>query len=260
MGTGRSFVRMVAVLGAAFTVGSLGAGPAVAIANGTAATTGQFPYAVQLRLDQITRADGSTYDSACSGVLVSRTWIMTAGHCFHDGNRNRISGTPRYASTARMGTVSTADPAAGVTRTVVWVEQSRTNDIALARLNAPVDGIAPPRLSSAAPPGGQILSFAGWGATTSAGPPSSRLFWGQVKVAAVKSTTVLVTGYRPAATTSACAYDSGAPYVATSSNGTATLVSVESTGPTCPHRLQETTARVDVVAGWVRGVVTDLPR
>jgi len=27
----------------------------------------------------------------------------------------------------------------------------------------------------------------------------------------------------------------------------------------CPHRSQETTARVDVVAGWVDGVVDDLP-
>jgi hypothetical protein len=33
---------------------------------------------------------------------------------------------------------------------------------------------------------------------------------------------------------------------------------VESSGPNCPHRLQETTARVDVVVGWVRTVVTDL--
>jgi secreted trypsin-like serine protease len=260
MGTGRSFVRLVAVLGAALTVGALGAGPAAAVANGVAATSGQFPYAVQLRLDDIPRADGTTYDSACSGVLISRTWIMTAGHCFHDGNRNRVSGAPRYASTARLGTVRTADPASGVTRTVVWVEQSRTNDIAVARLDAPVDGIAPPRLGTAAPAAGNVLAFAGWGATTSTGPPSAQLYWGQVKVGAVRATTVLVTGYRPAATTSACPYDSGAPYVATSSTGAATLVSVESTGPACPHRAQETTARVDVVAGWVRGVVTDLPR
>jgi hypothetical protein len=34
---------------------------------------------------------------------------------------------------------------------------------------------------------------------------------------------------------------------------------VESGGPVCPHRSQETTARVDVVAGWVDGVVDDLP-
>ncbi|MCW2740512.1 MAG: Secreted esterase [Blastococcus sp.] len=260
MGARRSLLRLVAFLGAALTVGALGVAPSAAIANGTAATAGQFPYAVQLRLDDITRANGTTYDSACSGVLISRTWIMTAGHCFHDGNRNRVSGAPRYASTARLGTVRTADPAAGVTRTVVWVEQSGVNDIAVARLNAPVDGIAPPRLTTGPPGVGGILTVAGWGATTSTGGPSAQLYSGQVRVNAVRTTTVLVTGYRPSATTSACPYDSGAPYLATSSTGAVTLVSVESTGPTCPHRLAETTSRVDVVAGWVRGVVTDLPR
>jgi secreted trypsin-like serine protease len=260
MGARRWVLRMLALLGAALTVGGLGIGPAAAIANGVAATNGQFPYAVQLRLDDIRRANGTVYDSACSAVLISRTWIMTAGHCFHDGNRVRVGGAPRYATTARLGTVSTADPRAGVTRKVVWVEQSPTSDIAVARLDSPVDGIVPPRLATTAPPLGQVLTFAGWGATTSAGPPSGKLYWGQAKVNAVRATTVLVTGYRPSATTSACPYDSGAPYVATSPGGLATLVSVESTGPSCPHRLPETTARVDVVAGWVRVVVTDLPR
>jgi hypothetical protein len=32
-----------------------------------------------------------------------------------------------------------------------------------------------------------------------------------------------------------------------------------SSGPTCPHSSQETTARVDVVASWVRSKVSDLP-
>jgi hypothetical protein len=32
---------------------------------------------------------------------------------------------------------------------------------------------------------------------------------------------------------------------------------VESTGPACPHKLQETTSRVDVIAAWASKVVTD---
>jgi secreted trypsin-like serine protease len=252
----RLLFRVVSTLAAVTTVGVLGAAPAAGIAKGVAAEEGQFPFAVQLRFDDITRSDGTVYDSACSGVLISPTWIMTAGHCFHDGNRNRISGVPAYAAVARLGTTNTADPAVGETRSVVWVEQSGSNDIAVARLDVPVDGITPVPLSRTKPVKGQVLAFAGWGATTSSGSWSDQLYWGQVKVSTVKTTTVLVKGHWPAPDTSACPYDSGAPYVTEGSSPV--LVSVESSGPACPHRLQETTARVDVVAAWVDTVVDDL--
>lgn len=251
----RLLATVVSASGVVLSVGVLGAAPAAAIANGVAAEEGQFPFAVQLTLDGIVRSDGTTYDSACSGALISPTWIMTAGHCFHDGDRNRVSGAPRYATTARLGTASTTHPDAGVTRTVTWVEQSGTNDIAVAQLDAPVEGITPIALNTARPARGQVLSFAGWGATTSDGPPSEQLYWGQVAVSTVRPTTVLVKGRWPAKDTSACPYDSGAPYFA--DGPTPVLVSVESGGPACPHRQQETTARVDVVAPWVNSVVTD---
>lgn len=253
----RFLVTAISALSATLTVGALGVAPAAAVANGVAAQEGQFPFAVQLTLDDIVRSDGTTYDSACSGSLISPTWIMTAGHCFHDGDRNRISGAPRYATTVRLGTADTTDPDAGVTRTVTWVEQSGTNDIAVARLDASVDGVAPLALSTRAPGRGEVLTFAGWGATTSYGPPSQQLSWGQVKVSNVRTTTALVKGYWPAKDTSACPYDSGAPYFTGGSDPV--LMSVESGGPACPHRLQETTSRVDVVVPWVRGIVTDLP-
>ncbi|TQN40769.1 trypsin [Blastococcus colisei] len=252
----RVLAAVISASSAVLAVGALGMAPAAAIANGVAAEEGQFPFAVQLKLDDIMRSDGTTYDSACSGALISPTWIMTAGHCFHDGDRNRVSGAPRYATTARLGTASTTDPDAGVTRTVTWVEQSSTNDIAVARLDAPVEGITPIALNTAKPARGQVLTFAGWGATTSDGPPSEQLYWGQVSVSSVRSTTVLVKGHWPAKDTSACPYDSGAPYFTDSP--TPALVSVESGGPACPHRQQETTARVDVVLPWVNSVVTDL--
>jgi hypothetical protein len=69
-----------------------------------------------------------------------------------------------------------------------------------------------------------------------------------------------VAGYSPHADTSACAYDSGAPYFVVPKTGPSVLVSVESNGPTCPHTGPETTSRVDTVAPWIRTVVTDLPK
>jgi hypothetical protein len=73
-------------------------------------------------------------------------------------------------------------------------------------------------------------------------------------VGGVAATTVGVTGYALQRDTSACTYDSGAPYLV-ERHGRATLVSVESGGPDCPHALEETTARADAVATWIRSVL-----
>ena len=253
----RRLATVLACLTTMLSVGVLGASPAAAIARGATVQEGQFPFSVQLRLDDIKRSDGTVYDSACSGVLISHTWIMTAGHCFHDGDRNRVSGAPRYAVTARLGTANTSDPAAGQTRRVDWVEQSPKNDIAIARLDAPVDGIAPVPLATGSPKRGEILAFAGWGATSSSGTWSDQLYWGKVKVNRVQTVTATVKGSWPAKDTSACPYDSGAPYWRGGS--TPVLVSVEKGGPSCPHSSDETTSRVDVIAGWVATKVFDLP-
>jgi secreted trypsin-like serine protease len=232
-------------------------GPAGAVADGWYAVAGQDPFATKLTMSHIPRPDGTFYDSACSAALISPTWIITAGHCFHDVNRVPVSGPVPYPTTATLNTVDLATNA-GETRSVLTVRQAAGADIALAQLSAPVTDVTPLALSSAKPKTGQILTIAGWGATSSTNPtPSSRLSLGDVKVKTVKAATLGVVGYYPARDTSACLYDSGAPYFRTGSSGPA-LVSVESDGPSCPHTTAETTYRVDPLVIWIRSVATDI--
>jgi secreted trypsin-like serine protease len=243
----------------AVLLGGLNPVPASAVAHGTPAAAGQYAFAVKLTMTSIPRPDGTTYASACSAALISPTWIIAAGHCFHDVNRNRVSGPVPYPTTATLNTADLATTP-GEARSVIEVRQSSANDIALARLSAPVTDVRPLALGTARPASGQLLTIAGWGATSSVNPaPSNQLITGVVKISSVQASAVLVRGYSPAADTSACLYDSGAPYFTTPPGAAPRLTSVESTGPNCPHTLSETTARVDVVVPWVRTVVRDLP-
>jgi len=58
-------------------------------------------------------------------------------------------------------------------------------------------------------------------------------------------------GTGPEAGTSACPYDSGAPFVGEGDEGPE-LVATEVSGPECPHTAEETTARTDTLADWIR--------
>jgi secreted trypsin-like serine protease len=244
-------VLTAAVAVGVFGCSLLGAAPAGAVADGAAATAGMFPFSVKLTMTDIPRPDGTTYDSGCSAGLISPQWIITAGHCFHDVNRNPVSGPTPYPTTATIGTVD-VNESAGEVVDVVEVRQAGTNDIALAKLAQPIEGVPVLDIARSAPAIGEELTLAGWGATSSVDPaPSTQLYYGRVAVSSVAGTTAGVQGVWPAADTSACLYDSGSPYFTQDANGSASLVAVESNGPDCPHASEETTSRADVVAAWI---------
>lgn len=253
--------RVSAVIAASLTAAAqlAWAAPSGALARGLNVPAGRYRFAVKLAMTDVPEKGGGTYDSACSGALISPTYIITAGHCFHDASHHPVSGAVPYPTTATLNTANVSANA-GVTRKVVHVVQSSTADIALAKLGHKVR--TPPALVSRnAPKKGQILTMAGWGATSNVNPkPSTQLHWGQMKVTSVKSSTVGVVGYYPHANTSACLYDSGAPYfTGPYRHSPPVIYATESNGPACPHHKVETTARVDDVYRWIKRHVPDLP-
>jgi hypothetical protein len=136
------------------------------------------------------------------------------------------------------------------------VKQAPGTDIAIARLASSIHDVAPLALSTSKPKIGTVLRITGWGATSSVDPtPTDRLQTGQVKISSVTSSTVGVKGFLPKPTTSACLYDSGAPYFLEREGHRPVLVGVESDGPDCPHSLEETTARVDNIASWIHRAI-----
>jgi len=232
------------------------AAPAGAVANGADVPEGQFEFAAKLTMPSIPDADGTTYASACSASLIAPQWVITAGHCFHDVDRNPVSGPVPYETHVLLGTNADTD-GAGIAREVTEVQQAGSNDVAIAKLDQPVTGITPLTVDTSAPTVGQQVTLAGWGSLTATNPaPSTKLQQGTMRVAEIAATTVGVRGVKPQDTTSACTYDSGAPYFVADGDG-GRLVSVESTGPDCPHASAETTSRVDVIADWITSHISE---
>lgn len=229
-------------------------GAAHAIANGEPVAEGDYRFSVKLTMTGIPTADGGRRNSACSGALIARDWVITAGHCFRDANGVRVERPVADLTTATVGRADLSGTN-GQVATVIAVRQSSTNDIALAQLDAPIQGIRPLALANRPPRAGDVLRLTGYGSTTAVNPqPSNILRTGQVTVVAVETSNIGVTGHAPQPDTSACPFDSGAPYFI-EGRSKVLLVSVESTGPSCPHSGVETTARVDNLASWIRSII-----
>jgi hypothetical protein len=253
----RSFAAVAVLLTA--TVQLIWATSSSAVARGLKVPAGRYRFVVKLMMTGVPQKGGGTAESACSGALISPTYIITAGHCFHDADHRHVSGPVPYPTEATLDTAD-VDTHAGVSRKVVSVVQSRTADIALAKLGHNVR-TPPALLSRQAPTKNEVLTLAGWGATSNVKPtPSAQMYWGQMKVQSWTSDTVGVTGYYPHRNTSACLYDSGAPYfTGPYPHSPPVIDSTESNGPACPHDRIETTARVDDLYRWFRRHVPDLP-
>ncbi|MCS7481964.1 trypsin-like serine protease [Umezawaea endophytica] len=212
-----------------------------------------LPFNAKLTSNDIPVATGGVRSGGCSGSLIAPQWIVSAGHCFHDGNNVPISGKPPYTTVVTIGKLNVADEG-GQTAEVVDVRQSPVNDLALAKLSVPVVDVVPLALPAAAPPIGQKLQFAGWGSlSATVMTPTDRLKRGEFTVSAIDAINLEAQPVAPRTVqNSPCPQDSGAPFFITEDNYTGVLVAVESTGPDCPQPGNEVIARVDVIVDWIR--------
>jgi secreted trypsin-like serine protease len=211
-----------------------------------------LPFNAKLTSHDIPLVGGGVRDGGCSGSLIDPGWIITAGHCFHDVNGDRVGGKPPYHMLVTVGKTKDSDPG-GQTAEVVDVRQSAVNDLAVAKLSTPVTGIEPLKLTEGPPPVGQHLQFAGWGSTSATVvAPSDHLKRGQFAVSKVKATTIEAVPLVPRTVeNSPCHDDSGGPYFLSDDDVTGTLMAIEDSGPECPQPGTEVLARVDVVVAWI---------
>ena len=152
-GTGRHPSRRLAWLAPAVLLGL--AGPALAIVGGREAGASDLARSSVMVL--------TATGGVCTGLVVARDAVLTAGHCVAGIRANRIrfldaAGAPILMET-RARAVHPAydpDPVSGRTRSI---------DLALLRTRVPLPGRLPlARLSTAMPAPGAILSFGGFGA------------------------------------------------------------------------------------------------
>src|SRR2546423_5629256 len=146
-------VGLAGRLGAAATAVVLPA-PAQAIAEGSPVAAGHSRFSVKLTMTNTPTPDGTHRNSACSAALVSARWIITAGHCFHDVDRNRVSGPVPYPTMATIGRTIVSGTG-GADASGGWGKQSPSTDNPLRAPARPGTDVAPPALSTRTPQVGE---------------------------------------------------------------------------------------------------------
>jgi hypothetical protein len=188
--------RVAATLGTSIALGLLAASPAAAVAGGTAAAAGTYPFLAAFTVG--TPQDGGR---ACTGALVTPKLVLTAKSCF-----SAPAGTPDSPQQA-----TTVTFAGGRTAQAISLTKDSDKDLALLGLSRPVIGITPAVLAASAPTVAESLTIAGYGRTATEWLPDSA-YAANFDVQTVAGGTIGIDSVQA----SLCKGDAGAPVLRTS--------------------------------------------
>lgn len=185
---------------------------------------------------------------ACSGVLVSNQWVVTAASCFPE---NPLGGTPSKAATASFY---------HQTVKIISLITRSDRDLALAKLEVPVGQVHTMVLVSTAPAAGEGVRADGYGRTATEWVPDT-LQRADFTVDSVTGTTVSTTATKGVDT---CKGWAGGPLVRQVGSNLE-LLGVHSTswqhgcmGET-ETRSGSTATRVDDIGDWIRQNTPSVP-
>ncbi|MGK5732825.1 FG-GAP-like repeat-containing protein [Streptomyces sp. URMC 124] len=195
------------------------------------------------------------HERSCSAALVAPQWLITAASCFAEspGQAPKLQeGKPVTAVIGRPDLTGKD----GATATVTALVPRDDRDLALAKLDKAVTGIAPVSLPANALLEGQDVWVSGYGRTKDEWVPD-RLHYAKFTTASLKATTVGLTAKTEGA--AICQGDTGGPAFR-DVGGRFELIGVNSRSwqgrcvGTDPKetRTNAVDARVDDLTGWVR--------
>ena len=190
-----ALVASVATAGAAYagdggTTATTDSGAQTQIVGGSYATDGQFPWTAFLAR----RGESRTMGFACGASIISRSWVITAGHCvldYDDLYTGPYVGANSFdvvtGSLTLSGSAGQRLAVAGVYPHPGYDPETNDNDIALLRLAKPTSApeiaiIGTSAAEQALDDAGATATVIGWGTTSSGGSISDTQRYVQVPV------------------------------------------------------------------------------
>ncbi|HEX8348142.1 MAG TPA: RICIN domain-containing protein, partial [Actinoplanes sp.] len=216
---------------------------------------GAYPFVGRVHV-----GDAANGGLSCSGALVDQWWVVTARACLSTDGQPVVAGAPRHPTKVTLGRADVSGAGPGVVVSVAQVVPHPDRDVALLRLAAAVNNVAPVQLATSPPVVGDVLKVAGYGRTATAWVPEVSHV-ASFTVSELTATSVGITGQDPQQV-GPCHGDAGGPGLREAGGGVE-LVALTSTaalggcrGSAAAEGRGGTQTRLDGLAEWLQQQVS----